>query len=212
MSVWEALKPRLLELEDTGALIGYPDPREDEGRQPPFWIHLAAWATGLAAELHDRFGEAVTLEVGAMRYPDPQPRTSHEDFNLTPEILPSEAAVTLATPVQVNSGRYLRTSLIFRGYGTESLSMATNGELRAAILDPDTAQVVGGYAGPVVMPLVIFSITPNEERAVPLLVATMSFVPALGYSVPPGQWHMAAILRFANHEVVRTPFLPLTVL
>jgi hypothetical protein len=40
MTVWDELKVVLLELESSGALVRYPDPRVDEDCQPPFQIHL----------------------------------------------------------------------------------------------------------------------------------------------------------------------------
>ena len=77
MTVWDELKVVLLELESSGALVGYPDPRMDEGRQPPFGIDLAPWATDIAKELHHRFGDDVELVVGAFSYPDRKPQREH---------------------------------------------------------------------------------------------------------------------------------------
>ena len=71
MSVWDQLKVALLNLEGSGALASYPDPSVDEGRQPPFVIRLAPWATDAAEELHQRFGDDVELVVGLLHYPEP---------------------------------------------------------------------------------------------------------------------------------------------
>ena len=58
MTGWESLKAVLIRLRDErpNALTGYPDPQSDIDRRPPFPIHVAAWATDVAAELQDRYG------------------------------------------------------------------------------------------------------------------------------------------------------------
>lgn len=97
MSVWDSLKVDLVRLldEQPGALTGYPDPRVDTNRRPPFHIDLAAWAT---------------------------------------------------------------------------------------------------------------------SEKIPLLVGTASIDPALGYTVPPGDWAVRATLRMADGTQLSTPLLPLTVI
>jgi hypothetical protein len=41
----------LLDLEGSGALTQWPDPRGNEARQPPFEIHLPSWATDTESSL-----------------------------------------------------------------------------------------------------------------------------------------------------------------
>ena len=85
VTVWDELKVVLLELEDAGALVQYPDPRVDDNRQPPFEIHFQPWATDVAESLHRRFGDAVELVVGSLRYPECRPWRQHAG---TPEDIP----------------------------------------------------------------------------------------------------------------------------
>jgi hypothetical protein len=49
MAVWDELKVVLARLRDQqpGALMQYPMPEVDEGRQPPFMIGLVPWAAGV---------------------------------------------------------------------------------------------------------------------------------------------------------------------
>jgi hypothetical protein len=211
VTVWDELKPVLLDLAQDHALTAYPDPRVDEDRHPPFSIHLASWALEQAVDLHKRFGDDITLQVGAMRYPDPAPYLRHEDLALIPELDPAEFEVTLASPVEVKSGHYVRTKLQLRASGSSTLKISTNGEVIALIVDGQTAHVVGGFTGSIRLPLVIFSVSPGEGADIPLLVDTQSFVPELGYSVPAGEWSLTAILRTIEHPLVRTPYLPVTV-
>jgi len=45
--------------------------------------------------------------------------------------------------------------------------------------------VIGGYSGPVFMMLQAFHVVAGQTTRVPLLVATDSFLPDLGYAIPP---------------------------
>jgi len=80
-----------------------------------------------------------------------------------------------------------------------------------ASVDPVTHEVVGGFSGSIPLPLVTFRAARGEEVEIPLLVGTASFVPALGYSVPPGQWDMVADLDLGEGQRVRSPTVALTI-
>jgi len=75
MAAWDELKVVLARLRDEqpGVLMQYPMPEVDEGRVPPFEIHLAPWATATAGELYRQFGDDVDLTVGALPYPPGRP-------------------------------------------------------------------------------------------------------------------------------------------
>jgi hypothetical protein len=53
----------------------FPDPRDQEGRPPPYRIRVAAWAVAVAEDLHRRFGDNVRLTVGSLPYPLGSPRS-----------------------------------------------------------------------------------------------------------------------------------------
>ena len=84
----------------------------DEGRQPPFGIDLAPWATDIAKELHHRFGDDVELVVGAFSYPDRKPQREHAG---APEDIPDMdltlMTVELDAPIVVASGHTVRGAL-----------------------------------------------------------------------------------------------------
>ena len=111
MAVWDELKVVLARLRDQqpGTLMQYPMPDVDEGRQPPFTIRLAPWATATAEELHRQFGEDVELTVGALSYPPgrqpPRPVAADPPPNL---LEPDEIAAELDGPVVVSSGHTLQ--------------------------------------------------------------------------------------------------------
>jgi hypothetical protein len=109
--------------------------------------------------------------------------------------------------------------------GTEPIVIATNGQVTAQVLDPDTRVVVGGFAGMQRLPLIHFRAAPGDSVVVPVLVGTASFSPDLGYVVPAGKWAIQVILELEDENAtgwdrgtgrpgrrrVRTPLLPITV-
>ncbi len=150
MAVWDELKVVLARLRDQqpGTLMQYPTPDVVEGRQPPFTIRLAPWATAAAEELHQQFGDNIELTVGALPYPPgrqpPRPAVTGPPADL---LDPHEIAAELAGPAVVSSGHTLRHGLLLRNLTGRELQIATNGQVTAAVVDPHTGEVVGGFAG-----------------------------------------------------------------
>jgi hypothetical protein len=218
MAVWDELKVVLVRLRDQqrGALMQYPMPDVDEGRQPPFTIRLAPWAAATAEELHQQFGDDIELTVGALPYPPgrqpPRPPAPSPPADL---LDPHEIAAELASPAVVSSGHTLRHSLLLRNLTARDLQIATNGQVTAVVVDPHTGEVVGGFAGFQNLPLIIFRVTPGQTGQVPLLIGTASRTPRLGYAIPPGDWGIQATLTLGPHPRDsprrRTPVLPLTI-
>ena len=60
-------------------------------------------------------------------------------------------------------------------------------------------------------PLVIFTEEPSQTARVPLLVGTASFKAELGYTVPPGTWHLTASMDLSDGRHLTTPPLELTI-
>jgi hypothetical protein len=130
-----------------------------------------------------------------------------------------------APPIVVASGRTVRGALRVHNTGTEPIVIATNGQVTAQVLDPDTRVVVGGFAGMQRLPLIHFRAAPGDSVVVPVLVGTASFSPDLGYVVPAGKWAIQVILELEDENAtgwdrgtgrpgrrrVRTPLLPITV-
>jgi hypothetical protein len=217
MAVWDELKVVLARLRDQQPcpLTQFPMPEVDEGRQPPFTIGLAPWATATAEELHRQFGDDVKMTVGALPYPPgrqpPRPAAAPPVDLLDPH----EIAAELDGPAVVRSGHTLRHGLLLRNLTSRELQIATNGQVTAAVVDPATGEVVGGYAGFQTLPLIIFRVAPRQTGQVPLLIGTASCTPRLGYAIPPGDWGIQATLTLGPHPRDsprrRTPVLPLTI-
>jgi hypothetical protein len=218
MAVWDELKPVLARLRDQqpGALMMYPMPDADQGRQPPFMIQLAPWAVATAEDLHRQFGDDVDLTVGALPYPpDRRPPRPPVTGQLPDALDPQEIAAELDGPAVVTSGHTLRHGLLLRNLTGRDLQIATNGHLTTVIVDPATGEIAGGYAGAQRQPLIIFRIPPGRTQRIPLLTGTASFTPRLGYAVPAGHWGIQATLTLQpgrhGSPRSRTPVLPLTI-
>jgi hypothetical protein len=218
MTVWDELKVVLARLheEQPGVLTSFPMPEVDKGRVPPFMIWLAPWGAATAEELHRQFGDDVKLRVGALPYPpvaQPHPRPPAAP---PPDLLDSrEITVELDGPAVVRSGHTLRHSLLVRNLSGRELQIATNGSVTAAVVDPQTGEVVGGFSGAQPAPLVIFRVAAGATEPIPLLIGTASSAPRLGYVVPAGEWGIQATLTLGPHPRDsprrRTPILPLTI-
>lgn len=219
MAVWDELKVVLARLrhEQPEVLRSFPMPEVDEGRQPPFDIGLAAWATATAEDLHRRFGDDVCLTVGALPYPEgSRPRQSRPATRPPAELLdPKEVAVELGGPATVRSGHTLHHGLLITNHMREQLRITTNGMVTAAVIDQATGEVVGGYAGLQTLKGVLFLVAPGATERIPLLIGTASSTPRLGYAIPPGAWGIQVTLKLgdflSNHQYRRTPVLPLAV-
>jgi hypothetical protein len=220
MAAWEELRltlTRLLE-DRPRAVTSYPDLDRDDGGPPPYPIGLAAWAEAVARDLHGRFGDQVDLTVGALPYPPGRaPRWPRPPGEPAAPLDSAEAEAELDGPAVVRSGHTLRHRLLLRNRAGTELTIATNGQVTAVVVDPATGEVVGGYSGFQTLPLVMFRVPPGGTERIPLLIGTASFISRLGYAVPPGSWGLQATLQLApdsdirNRVPRRTPVLPLTI-
>jgi hypothetical protein len=214
MVVWDDLQTVIARFaaERPRPLTRWPDPRT-AGGEPPFEIGLAAWATDVAGQLYRQFGEDVELTVGALRYPQ---RSLSSEW-LPPRDAParqldsSEAAVAVDGPLSVRSGHSTHHGLLISNCASHPFRVDTSGELIADVVDPGTGAIVGGHSGPVFAMLKIFDAAPGTTVRIPLLVGTDSFVPDLGYAVPPGTWGIQVTLAPAAGHPGRSPVFPLTI-
>ena len=224
MTVWDELRLTLALLleEQPGALVRWPDLNSSEGGPPPHAIGLAPWAEAVAGELSGRFGDQVDVMVGALPYPPgrpPLPRGPQRRPSPAREpaalLDPRQADVELDGLAAVRSGHTLRHGLLVRNRTGSELQIATNGQVTADVVDPQTGEQVGGFSGAQNLPLIMFRIALGGTERIPLLIGTASFTARLGYAVPPGSWGLQATLDFAHdpgeHALRRTPILPLTI-
>lgn len=212
MATWDDLKAELLRLEAVdGALAGYPDPRHDAGRTPPFSIRLAPWATDEAATLHSRFADEVELVVGALRYPSCAAPRAARSRSPAPDLDTSGLSVELDGPLTVKSGYTAHHVLLVHNATEPEVGIVTNRQVTATVVDPATGRRVGGFTGAQHLPRKVFVVAPGGTEGIPLCVGTASFVPDLGYAVPPGAWALQVTLMLADGRSFLTPALRFTV-
>lgn len=221
MTVGDELRVILTRLRDEqpSPLLQWPDPRAEEGRPPPYQITLAPSAAAVAEDLHERFGEAVVLTVGCLPYPTGrQPDRSVARLTSQPpgELLnPLAVRAELDGPATVRSGQTLRHGLLVRNLTSQRLTIATNGQVTAVVVDPKTRNVVGGFAGAQTLVSISVQVAPGTTERIPLLIGTASFKPDLGYTVPAGSWGIEVPLALQRDLRTReprlTPVLPLTI-
>ncbi|HZX05605.1 hypothetical protein [Kribbella sp.] len=197
--------------ESPGALVVFQNPSSQRRRaERPVPIQLAAWATGIAEELHAKYGEFVELQVGALSFPGKQLRFSEHVLDLPGE--PAESiglAVEALTPLTIRSGYHVKLDVQVTNRADRTQTLATAGDLVSAVTDSSGA-VVGRYVGPHNAPRIEFPIDPQQSRPVPALIGTASLIPDLGYAVPPGQWSLVVSLVTPTGYYLSTP-LGLTV-
>jgi hypothetical protein len=218
MTAWDELRVILTRLRDEQPddLLMFPDLRYQEGQPPPYQITLAPTAVAVAEDLHSRFGDSVELTVGALPYPPGRPPRWPPITEPPAGLLsPQQATVELDRPAVVRSGHTLRHGLLLHNHSGADLKIATNGHLTTAVVDPVTGEVIGGFAGAQIAPLITFQVAPGQTERIPLLTGTASFTPRLGYAVPPGSWGIQATLILGENPRDsprrHTPALPLTI-
>lgn len=158
-------------------------------------VRLQAWAVDVAAELHRRFPD-LELVVGFLRYPqrvlEQHPGSTHVAPHI-PELDP-RIGIALDGPLRVASGYDGHHRVVITNHISQLLSVWTNGQITAHVVDPATAETVGGSPMAQVALGRRFLANAGEDVVVPLLVGTASSDPRLGYSIPPGTWQLRAVV------------------
>jgi hypothetical protein len=151
VSTWDDLKVALerLLVEHRDAFQNYPMTTVDVDRQPPFHIGLAAWATEIAGDLDQAFGDDLDLKVGYLRYPSRSfdPHTEEVLKSLPKLELLASLDVSVDEPVVVRSGYSVSGSVRIHNHRDYQIVLKTNGTLTARIVDPDSGESVGGFSG-----------------------------------------------------------------
>jgi len=212
VAAWERLSHDLQRLgaADPRLLLRYPGPSA-RYRRPPVEIHLISTAESTAAELHEGYGDFVSLRVGALPYPPAAaPETPRRTVDRDP-VDPAEFRIELESPLSLTRGSRTTHGLLLTNLGNQDIGVHTNGQLTAAIVDGD--RIVGGLdtGGVWNQPRLTFAAAPSETVRMPVIVGTTSYAPELGYVLPAGNWHLTARLDLADGRRLRTPALPLTI-
>jgi hypothetical protein len=213
LETWERLRHDLQRLETAEPRLLLRCPTPDPGyRRPPFDIRLTALAESTAADLHNTYGDFVSLQVGALPYPPAaRPPASARTIDRD-TVNPAEMRIVLEAPLALRSGHTTTHGLLLTNLSDHDISVHTNGQLTAVIVDDAGATVGGPDTGGVrIQPLVIFTAAPSETVRIPVLVGSASYSAELGYAVPAGSWHLTVPMKLADGRHLRTPALALTI-
>jgi hypothetical protein len=196
MAGWESLRIdlQLLLQEQPDALIALPSPEVERRSERRFRVALAAWATEVAAMLHDKYGELVELQVGAMNFPDRTPFVKGYRRQLHGVSAASVGLeVEALSPLSIRSGWHRRDQVLVRNLTSNTQVILAGLDLGSRVTN-DAGEVVGQYVGPHSLIRREFPIEPHSSRSVPVLIGTASLKPELGYAVPPGRWWLTVSL------------------
>jgi hypothetical protein len=212
MSSWPQVREEILRLEalTPRVLTGYTGPDTDPEPQPPFTVRLTSSSEAIAKQLHERFGDEVSLRVGALAYP-PGSGESWSEPTLREPVAPDHVLaglhVELDGPLEVRSGESADHALRITNDTDRIITVRTNGQLTARIVDLRDGRHVGGASGAQRMPLVTFPVAPGATTRIPLWVGTDSYLPALGYTIPPGPWGVTVDLDLTDGPTLHSPVL-----
>lgn len=200
--------------EELGFGPGKPLRRLSGAGGGAFRVHvgLAAYAEDDAQRLVERYGDAVEVRVGAFQYPlDLDDRPWPPIASQEPILDETEVEVRGVQPFVVRSGYDFHSELLVTNRGKAPLVIENSGTQFGRVVNPTTGEVVGGFSGRHILPLVRFTASPGETVTVPLIVGTASYTRSLGYAVPPGEWAVEVGLNLGTHRRRRAPLLPLHV-
>ncbi len=173
-------------------------------------VSLSASQEVLAADLRERFGDAVDVQLGRpVGLSGFAPPTSAKAPPEEPLPWPDDLVASLEEPLAVVSGRHVVTTLHVLNRGARTYVALTNGHLPARVVDPETLETVGGYVGFQAMPLDRFILEPGTSTPIPLLVGASS---ATGPGVATGIWAVVATLRCEDAATYVTPPFEVSVL
>ncbi len=150
------------------------------------FVHFRASAELVARELHERYGDALVITVGAMPFPlrafnccppKPEPTLTRDGLEL--RLVLDQASVP--------SGDGATGRLVVRNAGHEVVELETGEPTVGVALDRD-GQVVGVYSGAIAGVGRLLKLGPGEEGSVSAIVGTASCSSRVGYLLPPGRY------------------------
>ena len=158
-------------------------------------LHLSATAEALAAELHERFGDAIAITVGSKPYPDrgegrmPCPEVPQTTGN------PLPIAVRLRLhQATLQSGETAGGVVEVTNTGDRALTLETDQPLVGSVLDAARTTTVGVHVGAIAGTGLRLSLEPGATAEVEALIGTASCVQGAGYRLPAGTYAAAIAL------------------
>jgi len=162
-------------------------------------VHLRADQEALAANLVARYGDLVSITVGAYPYPLPSPESI-----TTPDLctwsVPMGAEIVgglRATPKaagSVRSGHDGRGTVAITNTGSGSVTFSAGTPYAAVLLKPGTDELLGVYDSEIAGVGSGATLRSGEHLTVDMLIGTASCNAAMGYAVAPGTYDVIVVL------------------
>jgi hypothetical protein len=161
-------------------------------------VTLRADKEVLAARLHERYGDAVSITLGKFPYPVDRPLTWLEvqrrgrPKGTPPEevTIPNlEARLELSAP-ELKAGEDGKGQVVLRNAGDTRIDFLSEQPLVGVVVEPGSNKVVGGYLGAIAGTGLGLKLDPGEEVEIRLIFGSASFRREVGYSLPPGHYQV----------------------
>lgn len=169
-------------------------------------VRLASGDEAVAARLHERYGGAVALTVGALPYP------ISEGLDVCPPIPTSGAGTALtlapadAEPVRLTSDTDTQVALLVTNTGDDPVRVVGD-PLELLVVDA-ASRVVGGGSVTVETWGPDVTLAGGAAESISGYVSTASCRAELGYELVPGDYLVVAVLRLIDGDVVVSSPLP----
>jgi hypothetical protein len=157
-------------------------------------VGLRADGAARAAELLERYGDDVRVQVGFFPYPDPGDArpTGGCERPPAPAGQPGLETEIVVDRPPAHPGDWGEGRIELRNVGAERIQFLT-GTATGLLLGPD-GEVAGAYEGGVTLAGVGVDLAPGESTSLRLFIGTASCDPTAGYAVPSGTYDLVAVL------------------
>ena len=159
-------------------------------------IGLRADAVDVARELHERYGDLITLHVGLLGYPDPGKPAGSRCPVRGPIATPPVRVTLTLDRTTVPSGGGFKGSVRITNDGASMISVDTGSPAEARVYLPGENEPVGTYAGAIGGVGMGGPLAPGASLDIDMVGATASCDPALGWALPPGTYEVRAVLEW----------------
>jgi hypothetical protein len=152
-------------------------------------VAMRADAETLAAELRQRYGDAVILSVG--NFPYPFPHLSSSPRPRAPVATVAIEGLALRTTLDdavVPSGRTVRGSVQFENHRSDRITLGTDDPLGGYVVTRGTLEIVGGSGRAARGVAQAISLEHGQTYTLGLITSTASTDATLGYLLPPGDY------------------------
>jgi hypothetical protein len=181
-------------------------------------VSLRADQERLASQLLARYGDAVSLILGAFPYPPDRPRTSRDKMVEDAIATPVPAREAMRVPglelsleldaVTVVAGQDGTGRIVLCNVGDTRVDLSSEQPLTGDVVDPRSEQIVARYTGLIAGTGLRIALAPGEVTQIILLFSTASTRLELGYTVPPGQYLVHTSVPVHDHGIRRVLPVP----